>query len=353
MPLITPALADDAVEAVGTSGIIFEKTKDLLMQDETLTISRTSKTFFENNYSIDVDFHFKNISNSDITRKVAFVLPPVKCSSDDSSNWIGLDDSNSRMKGLKDFTVIVDEKPLTFNKRSEAVLEKRNVTSLLNELKIPLNPCLLKIMDDGKVDLKYRDVLQKNGLLTEYGYPAWSENIYFEWTQTFPAGKVVHIQHQYTPVIGSSVAAPYSIDNLNRWFTDSTPALTPHWYPNLLSLTKTHPEIIGKNTEPNANDNTPRFCVVPDWVLYHLTTGAIWDGGIGEFKLVINDAAGSPIAINDFYKKSDDVKVSSTANSTTFTASHFVPTQDLMVMFISIPQNKKDLETCGIGVGKN
>ncbi len=349
MTFTAPLWADDAVEAVGTSGIVFEKTKDILMQDETLTISKLSKSFFEKDYKIDVDFHFKNVSNKDITRKIAFVLPPVQCYSERDSNWKGLDNSNSRIKGLKDFTVIVDGKPLKFEKRSEAVLNKRDITELLTNLKIPLNPCLIKLTKDGKVDPKYRDLLQKNSLLTEYGTPAWTENSYFEWIQTFAADKVVHIQHHYTPIIGSSVPSLYSIENLDRFFTESVPALSPHWYPDLHSLTKSHPEIIGKNTEPNAKDNSTRFCLMPDWVLYHLTTGAIWNGGIGEFKLVINDAAGSPIAINDFYKKSDDVKVSSTANSMTYTAHNFIPTQDLMVMFISLPQNKKDLQSCGIG----
>lgn len=349
MTFIAPLWADDAVEAVGTSGIVFEKTKDILMQDETLTISKLSKSFFEKHYNIDVDFHFKNISNNDISRKIAFVLPPVQCGSAKDSNWKGLENTNVRMKGLKDFTVIVDGKTLKFNKRTEAVVDKRNVTEELNKLKIPLNPCLIKFANDGKVDPIYRDELQEKGLLTKDGAPAWTENTYFEWTQTFPAGKVVHIQHHYTPIIGSSVPSLYSIDNLNRWFTDAVPALTPHWTHDLLSLTKTHPEIIGKNTTSNNNDNSTRFCLMPDWVLYHLTTGAIWNGGIGVFKLVINDAGGSPFAINEFYKNSDDVKVSSTANSTTYTAHNFVPTQDLMVMFISLPQNKKDLQACGIG----
>src|SRR5579862_8287174 len=83
--LIAPVFADDAVEAVAPGDIFFEKTPSILMQDETLTITKLSQTFEGKDFNIDVDFHFLNNSNQDITRKIAFALPPVSCTDDNHS----------------------------------------------------------------------------------------------------------------------------------------------------------------------------------------------------------------------------------------------------------------------------
>src|SRR5438552_2056559 len=89
--LLSPAFADDAVEAIAPGNITFEKTPYLIMQDETLTINKLSKDFYGSDFSVDVDFHFMNISDQNITRKIAFALPPVICNESSHSMWQGLD----------------------------------------------------------------------------------------------------------------------------------------------------------------------------------------------------------------------------------------------------------------------
>src|SRR5207244_13426092 len=54
------------------------------------------------------------------------------------------------------------------------------------------------------------------------------------------------------------------------------------------------------------------------------------------FKLIIKDNAKAPFAVNEFYTKSDGVQISSTEDSMTFTIKNFIPTQDLLVLFLSI-----------------
>ncbi|MHB1947786.1 MAG: DUF4424 family protein [Gammaproteobacteria bacterium] len=337
---IFPAWADDTVEAAATGNIIFEKTPELIMQDELLTISKSaSKNINEEKFSIDVDFHFKNISDHDVTRKIAFVLPSVRCQMDENTLWRGLDSDGN---GLKDFTTTVNNKSQSFTTRTEAVLGQRNITDLLTKLQIPLNPCKIQTTDNNQPDPRYSLNLKKYHLLTETNEAAWSENIYFEWTQTFPAGKVINIHHHYTPVIGESVPSPRTLDDLNDYFIKNTPPLKPVWNRNPITLIHTNPSMT------IANNNQKRLCVMPKWVKYHLTTGANWNGGIGVFKLIIKDDTRAPFAVNEFYKNNNGMQTSINENAMTFTIKNFIPTQDLFVLFLSIPKSPAELQACGI-----
>src|SRR4029079_5981496 len=103
--LLPISWADDAVEALAPTTMMFEKSKDIQMVDETLTITHNSKSFNDQDFSVDVDFHFKNTSAQDITRKMAFALPPVRCNMEVNAMWEGLDGKDPYEKGLKDFTV--------------------------------------------------------------------------------------------------------------------------------------------------------------------------------------------------------------------------------------------------------
>jgi hypothetical protein len=346
------AWADDAVEAAVTGDLVFEKAPEISMVDETLTISKSAGTSFsDSTYSIDVDFHFKNTSDHDVVRKIAFVLPPVQCQMDINSMWTGLENSKNsngdQNKGLKDFSGTVDGKPLVFTKRTEAMMGGHRMTDLLNKLNVPLNPCQIPVMADGTLNPKYSAALQKYHLIVpDTNTAAWTENIYFEWVQTFPAGTVVHIHHHYTPVIGESVPSPRAVSELNDWFTKNNPPLYPIWNGNPATLAINHPSLVSKNTELSGNE--PRICVMPSWVRYHLSTGAYWQGGIGIFKLIINDNSGAPFAVNQFYQQGSPVQTSMTKNSMAFTTQHFVPSQDLLVLFLSLPQTEQDRQACGM-----
>ncbi|MFN7096910.1 MAG: DUF4424 family protein, partial [Gammaproteobacteria bacterium] len=284
-----PAWADDAVEAAATGNIMFEKTPDIMMQDETLTISKSAAANLgEDKFSVDVDFHFKNTSNHDITRKIAFVLPPVQCSMEFNSMWAGLDlktPDQANNNGLKDFITTVNGKSQPFTTRSVAMMKQNNITALLNKLQIPLNPCKVQTAPDGSPNPKYGSNLQKYHLMTEDNEPAWSENIYFEWEQRFPAGQSIDIHHHYTPVIGAAVPSPRSLNELNTWFSGNLPPFAPIWSQPLAALNDIKPSLIYTKNDLAPNNNQPRYCVMPEWVRYKLTTGAYWHGGIKTFKL--------------------------------------------------------------------
>jgi hypothetical protein len=346
------AWADDTVEASPTGNIVFEKAPELIMQDETLTISKSaSQHLGEESFSIDVDFHLKNISDHDVTRKIAFVLPPVQCRMDVNSTWGGLDSNDTtgmRNNGLKDFTTTVNGKSQAVTTRTEAMLDQHNITSLLTKLNIPLNPCKVQTTINGEPDPKYSLNLKKYHLLTQSNDAAWSENIYFEWTQTFPAGNIINIHHHYTPIAGGSVLSPRTLKEINDEFTKNNPPLNPVWNRSPISLSDTNPTIVTIKNDFGSSNNQKRFCLMPSWIQYNLITGANWNHGIGIFKLIIQDDANAPFAVNEFYSNNDKVQINKSENKMTFTITDFVPTQNLFVQFLILPQSPEDLQLCGI-----
>lgn len=344
--LLSNAWGDDSVEAAAIGNIVFEKAPELVMLDETLAINKSAnKKIGSEKFSIDVDFHFKNISDHDVTRKIAFVLPPVKCRMDENSLWKGLDThENNEMPsdGLKDFTTTVDGKSQKLTTRTEAYLDQKNITTLLDSLHIPLNPCLVQSTVNSKPNAKYSNDLQKHHLLTETNDAAWSENIYFEWTQTFPAGKIINIHHHYTPVIGESVLAPRSLNEFDNGLFKNEKVI---WNKKPETFFESNKNLIVIDKSLN---NEKRLCIMPAWVEYQLTTGANWNNGIGIFKLIVNDESHSLFAINQFYKKEDQVKADIKNNKMVFTTNHFIPTKNLQVLFISLPSDTEELKSCGL-----
>lgn len=344
--------ADDTVEAAVTGNIVFEKTPELVMQDETLTISQSAGNSLEDEkVSIEVDFHFKNISNHDITRKMAFVLPPVQCRMEVNSLWRGLDTDEKdepHNQGLKDFLTTVNGQSQSFTTRSEAILHQHIITDLLNQLHIPLNPCNIRSTAEGKPDPRYSEDLKKYHLLTQTNEAAWSQHIYFEWLQTFPAGKTIQVKHRYTPVIGESVLSPRSIEDLNALFPKVTPDKHPIWNQTPSTLSQSHPRIMENKKDQVMNESQTRFCVMPKWVQYHLKTGANWNGGIGTFKLIIRNAANTPFAVNQFYKNDSPIAIAKEAKMMSFTITHFIPTENLFVLFLSLPHSAEEFKACGI-----
>lgn len=335
-----PVYADDAVEAL-SADIMFETTKELIMQDETLTVTKNSQGFTQVGiFTVDVDFHIKNTSDKDITRKIAFALPPVICNEETNATWAGLDDKSTEFKSFKDFSVTVDGKQVDFTKRIEAMHGNQIITSQLEKLGLPLNPCNIKMDSNGKYPANYQDAMTKAHLL-ENDNPAWRENIYFEWEQTFPAGQVINIHHRYTPVAGASVLALRSINEINSKYSEDMPT-NYLWNRNLNTLATSNPNIVTKA------DNEQKYCVAPSWVIYNLKTGAQWNGGIGQFKLIVKDESGSPFAVNEFYSASDAVQTFMTKTTMTITIDNFTPKSNLLLLFLDIPTTESEIKNCGI-----
>lgn len=338
------AQADDAIEAAATGNLVFESSKQIVMDKEVLRIIREKSPSFTAtpHYKIIVDFYFRNTSSAPITKKIAFVLPPINCSSDQQTTaWRGISQSQDSENALMNFTLMVDGKSVPYQHRIEAIHDKNNITYLLKKNKIPLNPCSITYANNGEPVEPMNSTLKKLQLLNELNSPVWVEHDYFEWMQTFPAGKTIHIQHAYQPAAGASVPALYAEKDLNGWFSRDAHPSKPIWSRHPATFTLTNPKVV-------AHENGTQYCVAPGWIRYQLTTGAYWNGGIRSFELVVENPDKSPFAINQFYGSQDNMKVDIRDDKMKFNAVNFIPSHDLLIFFVQPATAPADFKFCGI-----
>jgi len=66
--------------------------------------------------------------------------------------------------------------------------------------------------DVSKLSPAQRKQLEEKGLLDrDDAEPRWKVQKKYYWKQTFPAHKIVHIRHEYTPVVGSENSIKYGM----------------------------------------------------------------------------------------------------------------------------------------------
>lgn len=211
--LAPPAKANDGFGGLSATGLTFGQTDAVAMEEEDLFISVDR---------VRVSYLFRNITDQDVTGEVIFPLPPISVGAMLMSDW-NLSEDRDRAD-LVNFRAVVDgtEVPVTIDRI--AVIEPpweesrptsaeydtpgRNVTAELARFGIPLSPNPDTVF--AKLKTMPRNLLLKMadaGLLEIYGdgpeyqpedlMPAWSIVLRYHWTQTFPAGKALRIDHSY------------------------------------------------------------------------------------------------------------------------------------------------------------
>ena len=193
------AHANDSTGTVSTSGIKYLKNPHIDMQSEDLYISENQ---------IRVHYRFKNTSSQDITETVLFPLPIVPA-------FIDYDFADT--KGLVDsFRIYADGKPVRPQAHVRAYFERSNGS--LVDVTADLKKCGLsdqelmhpwtKKQDGEKIGSKIRACrsAKVQSMLPKQTdeLPDWSAQIIYSWKQTFKAGSVTEIKHQYTPLVGGS-----------------------------------------------------------------------------------------------------------------------------------------------------
>lgn len=334
-------IAQDMVNASPTGNITVEKTKDLVMEKEVLRITHfNTKSRVQYPVTIDVNFQIKNVSDKDIVRKVAFLLPPVYCCEDKNESWKGFEPNDEKTNfdaPFRDFSTFINGRLQLIHERIEAFQRKRNITEELNELGLPLNPC--DVFLDGAINPKYEKVLMENHLLSKFGKPVWYMQEFYEWLQTFQADRTVDIHHIYVTSTGGSILGLRTAAQLNAFFIKQNPPLESIWNHDIDSLLTSHP-VITKEV-----DKKPYFCVGRKWVHYQLITDTKWPGGIHHFTLIIRDRSGMPFAVNPFYGD-DQVWRHDDNHTSTFVLKDFFPYQNIYIQFLTAPQTLAEKEIC-------
>jgi hypothetical protein len=263
-----PASANDSTAAFAAGGLVLTETDAIRMVEEDLYLSREE---------VRVRYVFRNETAADIEVPVAFPLPdidisyysevPIEAPTDDPENFVG-------------FTVSVDGKPVAPALHVSATLGETDVTAVLRGLGIPVSrfaPDLYERL--WAIPRADQDALQAQELAFyerdyENVYPQWVQHAAFAWTQAFPAGRDVVVEHAYKPVVGSRFVSAFSLaGEEDQAFRDQ------------FCLKDAAAADVGARLSALGDDNA---LLLADQVGYVLTTGANWAGTIERLSITID-----------------------------------------------------------------
>jgi len=217
IPLIimgaTQLYADDGAASIAAGGIVVMKRETrITMAKEVLQISPSK---------VIVDYDFRNDSDQDITTEVAFPIPDY----DDDL------DRRGQIFGFDDFQLAVDGALARYQVEARAFLKDTEYTQLLTNMQVDVasfghGPLLGDVIDKRghrrvlaesqdiqRLTAAQRKQLEALGLVDqeEGDEPQWRVKKKYYWQQTFPAHKVVHVRHEYSPVGGSENSVAYGM----------------------------------------------------------------------------------------------------------------------------------------------
>jgi hypothetical protein len=295
--------ANDGVGAIGAGGVVLRNERRIAMKKERLFVSPRQ---------IRVQYEFVNVSQDDVTTEVVFPIPQL-----DPYDY-------AFFVGITDFTVSIDGSRIPVEKDVRASYEGKDVTRSLRAAGLDLATWVGETPSDREssirrlplpklLELRRRGLLNYNkfdrpfgpGGYLELDEPQWSSRISYHWTQRFPAGKVVRVEHEYTPAVGHEQGVQ----------ADSVKAAcgNPRW------------AIPYQGYQANLSGAT-------SLVKYTLTTANTWKTPISDFELIVERPED---AVVSFCWDGPVEKV----GKTTFRAAveDFVPKRELTVYFFSLP----------------
>lgn len=305
------ASANDSSAALGAGGIELTQSADIAMVSEDLFVSIDE---------VRVRYEFRNNSAADIETLVAFPLPeirfpehyetPVEHPTDQVENFIG-------------FRVFADGVEIQPRYEARATVDGRDVTATLEKAGIPLT-----MFDPGLYDrLEGQPAAVKRALndagivdwVGEYNVePLWTTNATYYWTQRFPAGRTIVVEHRYKPVVGYGFFGSYDIDEV---------ATDAYW--RQFCIDQPTLNAISRRIEEQKQDYA--YLLRRD-IDYVLTTANNWAGPIGTFHLVIDK--GDPSALVSFCGQGV-TKTSPTRFEVTY--HNYSPTEELHVLILETP----------------
>ena len=300
LPLISASImANDSTGYVATGGVQYLKNKDIQMYSEDLFISKKI---------IQVDYQFKNLSQKDVTETILFPLPKIE-------NFFESDFADTE-RLLKSFKVQINGKSIQpeMHVRTFILTDEKSAPVDLTDAfkqcgfseKEMLNPWNRQNYEYEAFETKLRGcsnaALRKALPKDKEEVITWSSQVIYSWKQTFKANALTHVQHQYAPLVGGSVAL-YPEEDTKAYCMDRN---------------------FKAGLKKAKSQQAPYQALG-----YILKTGANWAKPIQDFKLTIERDAGELVS----FCWAGKVK---NISPTRFQMSekNFVPQQDLDIIFV-------------------
>jgi len=212
-----------------------------------------------------------------VTATLAFPMPDVTIDGPEGAPMIPKGNSDNFLG----FTTQVDGKTVTASLQQTAVSIADGVdrTAYLKGLGVPLavyTDATAKAVN--ALPKAKQDELVQMGLAMPFDegtqhflIPTWTVRSSYVWSETFPSGRPVTIEHDYTPSVGGTVFVP--------WETDPTATAARAEY----CVDDAFAAAVAILAKGRPGDE--------EHIDYVLVTGANWKGPIGDFRMTIDKGA--------------------------------------------------------------
>src|SRR6185312_9937768 len=317
------ARANDSTAGLAAGGLVLTKSADIEMRSEDLYLSQKQ---------VRVRYSFVNASPKDLTVTVAFPLPHIDINGYDDTVDIPVRSATNFLG----FTTLVDGKPVKMQVEQKALVDGKDFTAVLEKHHVPLAaqlestdrivarlpPAALdELVKDGLANIDISD--DGKGHKDRQVVAHWTVKTTFYWTQTFPAGRPLAVEHRYKPSIGSYVSTDL-IDPSNGSDADEAKAardarktycVDDDLFNTVAKAFKAHP-----NSLP-WQDN---------YLDYVLTTGANWKLPIGDFRMTVDKGSTKNLVS---FCGTGVTKTGPTTFAVHYT--NFTPTSDVKVLILA------------------
>ncbi|CAN7474235.1 DUF4424 family protein [Pseudoduganella sp. LjRoot289] len=267
-----PAWANDTVARVGAGGLVFEKSSEIRMLSENLTISPTR---------IAVQYRFRNEAPRAVDTVVAFPMPAFYWDPEQMPNW-------KNIGPVDTFVIEVNGQAVAAAIERKAMLGERDITAALRQAGLSESQIFRTFGDaEGMEGVQLPDsvVARLRDLKAVEGtWPSWRVLETAHWRQTFPARRDLSVRHAYRPFTGRV----YSNYDKSR--------LAPQ--PDILRSSKDDGDqacldeggsrAVENRLRKLLGGGARSVYVEMNDVEYVLGTGRNWKGAIGEFTLNIS-----------------------------------------------------------------
>ena len=307
------ATANDSIAEMTAGGLVLKNSRNIDMLDEDLYVSAEE---------IRVNYVFRNQGRSDESVIVAFPMPDRDLSQE------GERDINF----VSGFVTSVEGRPVQTQVERKAMLAGHDVTAELARYNVPVAPlmgyregvrdpveaALARLEEDDRAALARRGLIELGdaGEIIRY---RWTVKETYYWTQTFPAGRDLKIQHRYKPGAGGSVGSVLSIRSSRG---------SPEYRQMVRDYCVDQAFLSGAERMMRTGGE---YTYLPETTVgYILKTGANWRSPIRNFRLVVDK--GSPDNIVSFCGTGVR-KIGPTQFE--MRRTNWRPTQDLKVVILS------------------
>lgn len=287
-PAYAPAYANDGFGGLTATGLEFRDSPvQMLKEDLYLSLEK-----------IKVAYVFLHGGDEDLEGEMIFPLPPINLSGLYESDF-ALTREELAKENIVGFTAKVDGKPVKVKTDRVAVIEPdydesrpraasydtpgKDVTAVLIENGIPVSfdveavmAALAKLPKAKQQELEAANIAYfdaDEGI----GYPTWSVIERYHWTQVFPHGKELKVEHEYKSAPAGGV------------FVWHDPKSEDGEYAATLAKQYCIDDGTQKAIKNALRSDEGNYHVGMAYYLdYVLKTARTWNGPIGEFKLTID-----------------------------------------------------------------